>query len=37
MKIISQMSLFDYNENDNLGDLERLKMVIDYIGFLTVE
>ena len=31
MKIISQMSLFGYNENDNFGDLERLQMVIDYI------
>ena len=25
------MSLFGYNENENLGDLERLQMVIDYI------
>lgn len=31
MKIISQMSLFGYNENDNLGDLERLQMVIDHV------
>lgn len=31
MKIISQISLFSYNVNDNLGDLERLQMVIDYI------
>ncbi len=31
MKIIPQMSLFGYNENENLGDLERLQMVIDYM------
>ena len=31
MKIISQMSLFGYNEDEDLGDLERLQMVIDYI------
>lgn len=31
MKIISQMSLFGYNKNDNLGDLERLQMIIDYM------
>ena len=31
MKILSQMSLFGYNENDNLGDLERLQMVINYM------
>lgn len=31
MRIISQMSLFSYNEDENLGDLERLQMVIDYM------
>ena len=31
MKIISQMSLFGYNESENLGDLERLQMVLDYM------
>lgn len=31
MRIIPQMSLFDYNENENLGDLERLQMVLDYM------
>jgi len=25
------MCLFDYNENENLGDLERLQMVLDYM------
>lgn len=29
MHIIPQMSLFGYNEDENLGDLERLQMVID--------
>lgn len=31
MRIIPQMSLFSYNEDENLGDLERLQMVINYM------
>ncbi|MCI9080616.1 MAG: transposase [Lachnospiraceae bacterium] len=29
MKIITQISLFDDTQNENLGDLERLKLVLD--------
>ena len=31
MKIISQMSVFDYNEIEVLGDLERCKLLIDNV------
>lgn len=31
MNIISQLNLFDYDESQHLGDLERLQMVIDHI------
>lgn len=31
MKIIPQMNLFGYNEDENLGDLERLMMVLEYM------
>lgn len=31
MAIISQISLFEWTEIENLGDLERLKLVLDYI------
>jgi len=31
MKIISQISLFDDTQNENLGDLERLKLVLEHI------
>lgn len=31
MNNISQISIFDYNEIENLGDLERLKMCLENI------
>ena len=31
MKIITQLDLFDYSEIEVLGDLERLKYVIDNV------
>lgn len=31
MKIISQISLFDDTQNENLGDLERLQRIIEYM------
>lgn len=31
MKIIPQMSLFSHNKDENLGDLERLQMVINFM------
>ena len=31
MAIIPQVSLFEWTEIENLGDLERLRLVLDYI------
>ena len=31
MKIITQISLFDDTQNENLGDLERLRRVIEHM------
>jgi len=31
MAIIPQLSLFDYREIEKLGDLERLRLVIEYL------
>ena len=31
MSIIPQVSLFEWTEIENLGDLERLRLVLDYI------
>lgn len=32
MRILTQISLFDDTQNENLGDLEWLQRVIDYIS-----
>lgn len=31
MKIITQLDLFDYTEIEEIGDLERIKLVIDNV------
>ncbi len=31
MRIIPQMSLFSHNEDEDLGDLQRLQLVINYM------
>ena len=38
MKIITQISMFDDTQNENLGDLERLQKVLDnaMVAFLRI-
>lgn len=37
MKIISQLSVFDYSEIEILGDLERCKLLIDIYKIIYIK